>query len=53
MSIAPARGHFRFMLKSEHATDHSVYSKYSGYPNGNNNKAWEDLIQRKCAELCV
>lgn len=53
ISIAPVRGDLSFMLKSEHATDHSVYSKYSGYPSDDNNKAWEDLIQRKRAGLCT
>ncbi|ORY16977.1 hypothetical protein BCR34DRAFT_597362 [Clohesyomyces aquaticus] len=44
-TYSPARESIDFMLKNEHATDHSVQSKYSGYPNDDNNKAWEDLIQ--------
>ncbi|KAF2021504.1 hypothetical protein BU24DRAFT_417143 [Aaosphaeria arxii CBS 175.79] len=33
------------VTSEEHSVDHSRHSKYSGPPNDENNKAWEDLIQ--------
>lgn len=33
-------------VSNEHSVDHKKYSKFSGPPNHQNTKAWEDLIQR-------
>ena len=44
--IAPASSVIRFQEHAEHATDHHMYSKFSGPPSNDNKQAWESLVER-------
>lgn len=43
---APARDFLEYEINSEHATEHTKHSKYSGTPTHAQDTAWDDLIRR-------
>ncbi|KAI1743831.1 hypothetical protein F4680DRAFT_321645 [Xylaria scruposa] len=44
-SWSPAREYIEYEINSEHATDHTKHSKYSGTPTRDQDLAWDDLIR--------
>ncbi|KAL8671456.1 MAG: hypothetical protein Q9168_004044 [Polycauliona sp. 1 TL-2023] len=44
-SFSPAKSAISYQKLSKHSTDHNVYSKYSGPPSPEQDRAWEDLVR--------
>ena len=44
---APANDAIKYEIHNEHATDHHVYSIYSGPPTAESVEAWNHIIERK------
>lgn len=47
ISTVPELRSVRRIIKTEHATNHTLYSNYSGPPNVANAVAWTHLLQRE------
>jgi len=47
ISTVPELRSLRRIIKTEHATNHTLYSNYSGPPNKANAAAWTHLLQRE------
>ena len=47
ISTVPELRSLRRIVKTEHATNHTLYSNYSGPPNEANAAAWTHLLQRE------
>lgn len=43
---APAQEFIEYELNGQHATNHTKYTKYSGYPTPEQDEAWRQLMKR-------
>lgn len=44
---APIRDHVEYKISGENGFGHH-YSNYSGHPNPEGDRAWDNLVQREC-----